>query len=169
MSRAMPAQRPGKSVQEVGTPREFLDAVEKRFGRIGLDVAADTTNAVCSDWIGPGGDIEDALTAQAGAWEAGGWSWSWLNPPFGKIAPWAQRCVLESDSEGACNARLLFLVPASVGSNWFNHYVRPNAYVLELAPRIKFVGHTTGFPKDLLLCVFTPERLAGRAFWRWKP
>lgn len=163
----MPQQKPGKSVQEVGTPRDFMDAVEARFGRIGLDVAADSTNAVCSDWLGPGAEIEDALTAQAGSWEAGGWSWSWLNPPFGKITPWAKRCVLES--EGACAARLLFLVPASVGANWFNEHVRPNACVLELSPRIKFVGHEAGFPKDLLLCVFTPERLIGRAAWRWKP
>lgn len=163
--RAMPPQRPHRSVQSVGTPREFLDAVERRFGKIALDVAADASNAVCNDWLGPGGHAEDALTAQSGAWQMFGWSW--LNPPFANIGPWAERCVHES--EPVIGARVLLLVPASVGSAWFNRYIRPHAYVLELAPRIKFVGHDAGFPKDLLLCVFTPERLIGRAFWRWKP
>ena len=88
-----------------------------------------------------------------------------LNPPFGNITPWAKKCAEASVS----GARILPLVPASVGANWFNEYLRPHAYVLELAPRVKFVGHAAGFPKDLVLAYFGPERLIGRRMWRWKP
>jgi len=162
----MPIQKPRRSTQEVGTPRDFLGAVEARFGRIALDVAANAENAVCPEWFGPGSRLEDdALTAQAGAWEHVE-GWSWLNPPFGGIGAWAERAV--DETAAPLRARVLMLVPASVGSNWFNRFVRPHAYVLELAPRIRFVGHPAGFPKDLLLCVFTPERLTGRKAWRWK-
>jgi hypothetical protein len=40
--------------------------------------------------------------------------------------------------------------------------------VLELTPRIKFVGHKGGFPKDLILNVYSRERLVGRDTWNWK-
>jgi len=62
MTRTMPAQRPGRSEQTVCTPREFLDAVEKRFGPIRIDLAATAENKVALLHLGPGSPIaEDAL------------------------------------------------------------------------------------------------------------
>ena len=48
----MPAQKPGSSKQDYSTPRAFLDAVEKRFGRIKWDLAAHERNHVCDLWLG---------------------------------------------------------------------------------------------------------------------
>lgn len=164
----MPVQKPGRSVQIVGTPHDFLAPVEARFGPIEHDLAADMDNCVVrenpwgleSSYFGPGARHEDAL--------AEGLQWPdmlcFLNPPYGNIAPWAKKAAEQS----ACGSTVLMLVPAAVGSNWFNQYVRPFAYVLELSPRVTFVGHTHPYPKDLILAVYTPERFIGREAWHWR-
>lgn len=157
----MPKQKPHRSEQTVGTPRAFLIAIERRFGPIVIDLAATEDNRVCAEYLGPGSPLGwDSLLVpwrhQRG--------WQFLNPPFGDIAPWAQKCAEES----AKGAHVLFLVPASVGSNWFNTWVRPHAYVFELTPRLTFVGHTQVYPKDLILCCYGPERFVGRDSWNWR-
>ncbi len=159
----MPAQKPGRSVQEVVTPRELLDAVEERFGYIGCDLAASDDNAVCHWYYGLDNGL-DALDEQRDWAADDGYKLSWLNPPYGKIAPWAAKCVEQS----ALDARIAMLVPAAVGSNWFNQYVRPYAYVLELTPRVTFVGHSHPYPKDLILAYYCPERFIGREAWYWR-
>lgn len=157
----MPAQKPHRSVQKVSTPREFLWPVQERFGDIVVDLAASADDAVVEHWCGPDSPWPDALANEA-QWHAYD-GLCWLNPPFTKIGPWASKCVTES----ALGASIALLVPASVGALWFNKYVRPYAYVLELTPRLTFVGHKASYPKDLILAVYTPERFIGREMWAW--
>lgn len=142
----------------VRTPPEFIAAVEERFGRIGVDLAATEENTVVRSGFGYFPNI-NALTEE---WTGG--SLRWLNPPFANIGPWARRCAEES----ARGCRVALLIPASVGSDWFNSWVRPFAYVFELAPRLTFVGHSSCYPKDLILALYEKQRLTGRAAWRWK-
>lgn len=162
---AMPAQKPGLSEQAVGTPRVFLDAVEMRFGPITIDLAANADNSVCAFWLGPGSSLaEDSLALD---WSGLGWGGSglyWLNPPYEDIAPWARKAAIE----GALGATIAMLVPASIGSNWFRHDVYGQALVIPLSPRLKFVGHTKPYPKDLMLCIYGPWIWPGFAApWRW--
>ena len=115
-----------KSIQERGTPRDFIEAVEFRFGKITVDLAANKKNAVVPLWFGPGSQVEkDSLLAD--------WSMLtgtlWLNPPFGTIAPWAAKLARECKSRSGFTP---LLVPAAVGSNWFQQHVVPNSVVLEL-------------------------------------
>lgn len=159
----MPEQRPGRSTQEVGTPPELVTAVERRFGALRFDLAANEDNAICTGWLGPGSDYAtDAFSVDwAGMWTRG---YAWLNPPFDDIAPWARKCVL-SARDGAF---VLMLVPASTGSIWYARYVQGHARVIPLAPRVTFLGHDTPYPKDLILCVYNPWVDAGVADqWRW--
>ncbi len=163
-----PTQKRHRSEQVVSTPRDFIAAVQARFGPLVFDLAATRANSVClGDYLGPGSSfVEDAFTpgfswAGLGANNPG---YSWLNPEYANIGPWAERCVTES----AKGLHVLMLAPAAVGSEWFNAHVRPNAYVFELTPRLKFVGHAHAYPKDLILACFGPERFVGRASWRWK-
>ena len=158
--------------QAVGTPPELLNAVVERFGRIEWDLAANKENAVCPMFFGPGSpvEIEDALDESKLELASRTWPQKrlWLNPPFENIAPWAVRCarwVRESRT-----GLILFLVPASVGSNWWEESVRGRARVLALAPRIKFVGHEP-YPKDMVLCVYDPvwpKQPETVEYWRWK-
>lgn len=157
----MPRQRPGRSEQTVGTPPDLVLAVERRFGPIRLDLAATTDNRVVPMYMGPGGFAEDALAPTVG-WHhhAGN---LWLNPPFGNIRPWAAKCAAEAE----LGAAILLLVPYTV-ADWFRDHVHRRALVLALSPRVKFVGHTTGYPAGLQLCVFGPLVAPGWDVWRWK-
>lgn len=151
----MPEQKPGRSKQDYGTPREFIEAVERRFGPISFDLAASSHNKVVDAYFD---ERKDSLKQ----------TWRripgllWLNPPFGDIDPWAEKCADESKH----GARIAFLTPASVGANWFQDRVVPSAHVLELSPRLSFDG-VHPFPKDLVLSVFYAG-LTGRSGWRWR-
>jgi phage N-6-adenine-methyltransferase len=147
-----------QSVQDVQTPKEFIDAIEKRFGILRIDLAATNNNCQAQLHFGPGSQSPDALVED---WSVRGGN-LWLNPPFGDIAPWAAKCA-------TCRDRadwLLFLTPASVGSNWFHEHVVPNAHVIELRDRLTFVGSTAPYPKDLLLACFG-FGITGRSSWHW--
>ncbi len=151
-----PTIRRGKSKQDHPTPWEFIRACEHRFGPIAFDLAASPTNAKAKRFFTK---EDDSLVQQ----------WHkipgllWLNPEFDDIAPWARKCHFEA-SRGA---RILFLTPASVGSNWFAEHVFKKSLVLALNGRIKFEGMKDPYPKDLILSCygFTPDF----NIWRWNP
>lgn len=145
------------SVQVVGTPRDFLDAVEKRFGLITCDLAATHDNKVCDNYISP---EENSLVA---SWPTLGLNW--LNPEFADIKPWAIKCSVESSMGGA---KILMLVPASIDSKWFAEYVYPFALIVPVRGRIKFVGHTNSFPKPLMLCVYGYGVNGMAKPWDWR-
>jgi len=165
-TRTGPSIARGKSEQDVGTPRVFLDAVEKRFGPLGFDLAATSKNcAVDPPWhFGPDhvlGHFRDSLVQN---WRELNGN-LWLNPPFSNIAPWAEKCSKECADRQAWT---LLLVPASVGSNWFAEHVADRALVLFLTGRITFVGSTQPYPKDLLLACYGFQA-RGFSTWKWRP
>ena len=161
-SRKMPAQKPGKSEQTVETPSDFITAVEARFGKIDFDLAAVYSNAKASRFFGPTADsLKQDWTKLKGN--------LWLNPPFGDIAPGAQKCAESTAGLSALKTAsrcILLLVPASVGSNWWAEHVDQKALVLFTSPRLKFVNHKTSYPKDLALVVYSAMR-PGYECWRW--
>lgn len=155
------------SKQDYGTPRAFIEAVEARFGPLVADLAANTENAKCADFIGPD---RDSLTVDwAAKYPTGN---LWLNPPFADIEPWAAKCSVESTLR---HGLILLLTPASIGTDWFAAHVNRKAMVLGLAPRIPFdgmplnpkTGKVDGYPKDLMLSVFS-RSLSGFDTWRWR-
>jgi len=166
----MPVQKPGKSKQDYGTPRDFLAAAQRRFGFIEVDLAARSDNKKASDHLGPGSEYaEDSLAFD---WLSFGTSAAFfLNPPFAKITPWAKKCA--ATNVGLDSGRILFLVPAAVGANWFARYVHGHALVLVLNGRLTFegmepnpkTGKVDPYPKDCMLCVFGEK--PGFDVWRW--
>ncbi len=56
MTRTVPVQKPGKSIQEVETPDDFIRAVEGRFGQLTYDLAAEPHNAKANMFISPEAD-----------------------------------------------------------------------------------------------------------------
>lgn len=157
-----PSIKRGRSKQDHGTPREFLDAVEKRFGPIAWDLAAHSGNHVANNWIGP--DHCDAEFSDSLAFD-----WDrlpgvlWLNPEFANIAPWAAKCSYHRFRQSP----ILLLTPASIGTDWFEEHVKDRAFVIGLSPRMTFVGSDDPYPKDLMLSVFYAG-LSGFSTWRWK-
>jgi phage N-6-adenine-methyltransferase len=158
--RKMPEQKPGRSKQDYSTDPAFIAAVVKRFGKLDFDLAAhdDGSNAQASRWFGPSTDsLKQDWSKLRGT--------LWLNPPFGRIEPWAKKCA----ETKLLFARILFLVPAAVGSNWYAKCVHEKALVFFLNGRLCFDGKN-GYPKDCLLSLYdgpcrTPK---SPEVWRWK-
>jgi phage N-6-adenine-methyltransferase len=149
-----PVQKPGRSKQDYATPWTFIRAVERHWGKLDFDLAATQENSRCgAQFFSP---KDDSLLL----------SWTgikgnlWLNPPYGDIEPWAKKCAM------ACVGidRLFFLVPASVGSEWYAKWVHPYALVLALRPRLSF-DEKNPYPKDCILAVYG-ERPDFR-LWKW--
>lgn len=164
----MPKQKPGRSKQNYATPKVFIAAVLRHFGldEFAFDYAADKRNAKARRFWSK---RDDALSKGALAWRLElNTGIGWLNPPFDHIGLWALRCA----SAAACGAKIIMLVPASVGSNWFVKYVFKKHPVVFLNGRISFDG-IAGYPKDLMLVCFGFKRddMPNRVLfdtWRWK-
>lgn len=167
----MPQQKPGKSKQDYGTPWELIKAVEARWGKIGLDLAAhdDGSNAKAPLWFGPSDDfLKQDFTVGLGLPDD---LLCWCNPPFEDIGKWAAKWRTDAEK----GARIIALVPASIGSEWFAEHVccgqgRPTAaQVIALRPRITFEGCKDPYPKDCMLLVygFGPFSI-DLEVWRWK-
>lgn len=142
----------GKNDGVYRTPDDFRAAVVERFGYPVQDLACSGENQ-----FGVLGLVERSLEAD--------WltmvkpsGLQWLNPPYGNIAPWARKCA-ES------GVRVLLLVPASVGSNWFRDWVFGRARVYFLNGRLSFDGKHP-YPKDLILCDYGDE--PGFEIWNWR-
>lgn len=161
-----PPPAPPQSNQHWGTPPDFKRAVERRFGPIGLDLAAKQDNHVAPAYFGPGSpfEVEDSLSPLA-AWD----DWvdprelRYLNPPFEDIDPWAEKCARYRGT-----TTIAMLTHAAVDTVWFERHVWGAALVLFLRPRMAFVGADDGFPKPLMLSLFGPRVAPGVDLWRWK-
>lgn len=149
------------SKQDHETPADFLAAVVARFGPLHVDLACRRDNAKAPLYLT---EEIDSLSV--------GWArmfpgrTMWLNPPFNRIAPWAEKCACEAIELARTGGRILMLTPASVGSEWFTEHVHDRARVHPLSPRLTFVGQTQPFPKDCILSVY--GELPGFLPWRWK-
>lgn len=158
----MPAQKPGRSKQDYGTPPEFLKAVRKllTINEFDIDLAANDTNPVCLPYYT---EAHDSL-APSTAWRVGD-GWNWLNPPFAHMYPWVGRAAHEVNFSGAKTA---MLVPAGVGSKWWAECVDGIAYVHLLKGRLTFVGETMPYPKDCALLLYAPFVRGGYNVWDWR-
>jgi phage N-6-adenine-methyltransferase len=159
-----PAQKPGVSKQDYATPAEFIAAVQRRLGvsAFAHDFAAGPENTKAATFFD---EQRDALSVRD-------WSehcadgWGWLNPPFATIAPWAKKCRETKHAGGS----IAFLVPAGVGANWFRDHVDGQARVLLLNGRLAFMPDkpTWLYPKDCILCLYSPRVTPGYEVWTWK-
>lgn len=157
MAKSMPKQQPGRSQQDVRTPREFLAATRALLGieAFAVDLAATRENTVAPKFYG----VRSNSLVQP--WTFDGWGW--LNPPFSDLAPW----VKKAHEEMIKGARTAMLVPAGVGANWWRDHVHNKAHVLFLNGRIMFVGHHQPYPKDCALLIYAKAWPADYDCWSW--
>lgn len=155
-----PKQKPHRSKQDYLTPPEFLNAVEKRFGRISIDLAATKKNRVAYKFISP---KEDSLSVE---WNLRN-SIGWLNPDFMRLPLWSKKCLDESRKLGPKGV-ILLLSPASIGANWFSDFVWNYAEVYALNGRITFVGESAPYPKDCILSVYSHYPKTFFNTWNWR-
>ena len=151
------------SKQDYETPRDFLVAVGSHFGPLAIDLACREDNA----------KAPRALTEERNSLSA---LWdheiregevAWLNPPFADIDPWvAKAAEWRFASARGARSRILVLVPASIGANWFRDHVIGHAFVWALNGRIKFVGAKDPYPKDCMLLEY--GHAIGFGVWEWR-
>jgi phage N-6-adenine-methyltransferase len=144
--------------QDWRTPQQLLRAVQRLLGIGGfvVDLASSPRNAVAPRFY------TRATNGLAHSWKEQGWCW--CNPPFADIAPWVAKAVREARR----GAYIVFLVPASVGANWWDEHVHGKARVLFLNGRVRFVGADQGYMKDCALLMYAPRQRAGYHTWRWQ-
>jgi phage N-6-adenine-methyltransferase len=153
----MPKQKPGNSKQDYATPKAFLEAVARRFGPLAFDLAAHKDNVI----PGVRGFFDEQQNSLAQNWLRLDGN-LWLNPPFGKIAPWAEKCAATRSRR----AWTLLLVPASVDADWYHRFCFNVGHVLTVAPRLSFDGKDP-FPKGLMLVAYG-FGVRGIDHWRWQ-
>jgi len=179
----MPAQKPGRSKQDYGTPWHLIHAIEARWGKLTIDLAARADNAKAPAFITP---EENSLNQDWGKRIGNGLAF--LNPEFDDIEPWAAKCAgrLDRPKQGG----IIKLVPASIGSEWFAENCEGKSKVIGLRPRIKFYGcHVlikdgarkgqhkcapnclgcASYPKDCMLLLWGSRFQVEPIFqtWRW--
>lgn len=148
----------GNSKQDYATPPCFMNPVVERWGHMDFDLAASPENAKAPNWFSI---VQNSLERDWTTLAVGN---LWLNPPFDDIAPWAEKCTTISRRHS-----LFFLVPASVGANWFQRFVHRKAMVYFLNGRIPFDPNNPkwGYPKDCILAVYSAGS-HGYETWKWK-
>jgi phage N-6-adenine-methyltransferase len=159
--RVMPAQKPGRSIQNYATPDVFIAAVKRRFNvkEFYYDLAAEVEtskgrHSFCEE--------EDSLAQD---WTKYTSKSLWLNPPFGQIEPWAKKCAAYAEYARERGGLIYFLTPASIGANWFADHVWGKARVFALQGRLSFDGKAP-YPKDCMLSVFGLRW--GFEVWDWR-
>ncbi len=140
----MPRQKRGESRQDYGTPDVLIKACTQRFGPLVVDLAATAENAKCPVFITP---EQDSLRTDWAPYLSKGIGW--LNPPFGKITPWAERCA----KYGQMGFRILFHTPFT-SANWCVEWIKPYARILPLNPRVTYVGESHCYIKDTQVAAF---------------
>lgn len=141
----------GKGNNNAATPWAFINPVQEKFGKLDWDLAASVLNTKAEKFLA------EKINSLVQPWHklGPGRPLLWLNPPFTTITPWAKKCAEECQ----LGARILLLVPASVGSNWYWDWVVPYADVYSVGRMVFddcYDKHgeliTTPYPKDLILC-----------------
>jgi len=132
-----------RSKQDYGTPWSLIRAIEKRWGKLTIDLAATAENAKAPVFISP---EENSLLQD---WpERIGDGTAWLNMEFADIAPWVEKCARWLNRPKPClRGSIITLTPASIGCEWFADNCEGRARVVGLRPRLEFEGCHTLFPK----------------------
>jgi phage N-6-adenine-methyltransferase len=145
-----------KSEQAYRTPPDFFRAVQHKFvlPRFALDAAADKENTLAEAYY------TEEVNGLVQPWV----TWTWCNPPYADIEPWVKKAY----NECHLGVSSMLLVPASVGANWWKHWVHNKAHAICLNGRITFVGQKDPYPKDLALLIYTPACSGGYSVWSWQ-
>ena len=140
--------------QDWTTPHDLFDTLDDEFG-FTCDLAADDSNALCSDWFGA---EDDSLTQT--------WTGTcFLNPPYGDpkrpLRAWVEKAF--HDTRADPELTVVALIPARTNTAWFRDHCVPAGEVRFIIGRPKFgdaggnaAAH--GLPQPLMLVVFDSKR-----------
>lgn len=96
-----------------GTPINLFESLHKEFN-FNLDGAANESNHLCSEWLGPGGLYQDALLHEWGSRNV------FLNPPYSQCKQFIAKAVEQSISNSAF---VCALIPARTDTKFWHDYI----------------------------------------------
>lgn len=162
------------SKQDYQTPKEFVKAIEQRFGKISLDLAARSYNKVCERYLAPCTGPEGPLPFDREAYGIDSFDHNWAelyeklggifwdNCEFNDIGRWSNRHK-EMAVKG-CNS--LLLIPYGT-TKAFMANVLGSADIYFLEGRLAFIPGES-FPKDCVVAHYYPGCDGNVFFWDWK-
>jgi phage N-6-adenine-methyltransferase len=120
---------------ERGTPQDFFDKVNARYG-FTVDVAAGPLNHKCELWFGEGGLAFDALEVE---WAP---ETCWMNPPYSVCGAFVRKAWEEAQK----GATVVGLLPVRTDAAWWHTFIydssicqfRPGVFVDFLRGRLSF-------------------------------
>jgi len=128
---------------EWGTPQEFFDKLNWRFGPFDLDPCADANNTKCSRFFT---ENENGLSQN---WEG---SKAFVNPPYGRgIDKWIQKSYNEAKKS---NTKVVMLIPARTDTRYWHDYVMKADEVYFVKGRLKFGDSENSAPFPSAVVVF---------------
>tara|TARA_R110002020_G_scaffold231689_1_gene442892 strand:+ start:54 stop:527 length:474 start_codon:yes stop_codon:yes gene_type:complete len=134
---------------EWGTPQEFFDKLNWRFGPFDLDPCADCTNTKCANFYT---EAEDGLSKDWGGHTV------FVNPPYGRgIEKWIKKAYDESRKE---DTKVVMLIPARTDTKYWHQYVMNAAEVYFVKGRLKFgaADNCAPFPSAVIVFDGLPQR-----------
>lgn len=150
-----------RASDEWATPDDLYAVLDAEF-HFELDAAANSDNAKCARWYGPGGVADNALSL---AWtnDAGKACAVWLNPPYSQGRAFMARAAREAATTGST---VVCLVPSRTDTRWWHEHVwdasehqpRSGVSVRFLRGRLKFGGATAGAPFPSVIVIFNPYK-----------
>ena len=162
--------------QRVRTPDVLIDAIERRFGPLTIDLAASDGDEITHRIAWPDNESRSGVHHITPEQDSLKVDWpaqmhGWLNPEYGNIDPFVAKCARWArDVDTEPGSLIHVLVPASVDAEWWRLHVRGRARV-EAIPRVRFIGHKHTFPKPLALLHYDPmfpAQPADVGFWNWR-
>jgi phage N-6-adenine-methyltransferase len=121
------AYMPPSVTDDWATPRDLFDKLNTVY-QFDQDVAANSTNHLCDEWLGLDHPEEHKRDGLTGAWMGH----VFCNPPYGRgIADWVARASQHPDL-------VVLLLPARTDTRWFHDLVLGNATVEFIKGRLKY-------------------------------
>lgn len=121
------------------TPAELFNGIKRRLGwDFGLDLAAESHNALCSVFISP--ETNSLATDWFEFADLCGVADkpAWLNPPFSNVQPWADHLVKQQ------LAQMCVITNAATDTGWWHTLANNASQVWLLKGRVSFVNNATG-------------------------
>ena len=162
-----------KLTDSESTPPEFISYIENKFGKIGLDVAANKVNKICENYY----TIEDNGLMQSWYTRQG---IVWCNPPYSNQTPWVHK-ALEEYHKGANT--IVMLLKSDTSTKLFKEIFEfcsdsreKGRSLVFLQPRISFIDHNdlgrktaAKFP-NMLFILYKPGTYlwSGVGLTKWK-
>lgn len=137
---------PNEEVDDRATTPALFAALEQRFGKFTLDVAASRENAKCLRFF----TREDDGLSKTWCYER-----VWCNPPYSNIRPWVEKAW----AEAGCAKSIVMILPANrTEQSWWQEEVEPFRDRDDRALRVEFIASRIRFIKKGKTSVGPNER-----------